>query len=440
MKEQNQYPGTPMPTMLTKITWLGLATAVGLMLTLTVVIAQSPNFDTSYKTGPQYARTNDVITYSIVTINTGDVMVDDVTLSDTLPSGVIFVLGSCMYDYGGYQPVPCGPPNAMWKRVFYPGTRITTTFAATVTVVATGTMHVPLINRAYVSWDGGQQAIAPFTTTVVAAIPEFDLYGPIPSDADVGQVITYTIVAMNNGDSVTDVRLYNRLPNGVAFVPNSCTNTPPPGSLSLDLPCNDLVPGQEQLVWEQDMPQDNIIITTFEVTVTAPADSVQLPLRNCAYLRWGVIQKELCRTSLANPMARLYMPQVSCKIDRDTYEPNGTPEQAFGPLASGEAYLSFIWDGDDLDDYYYIVPTSTVDVHIELTNIPEGSDFDLYVYRYDNGYEQVAISNLGGNLDESVIFTPTPNEKYYIRVHIPLEVITVGYNADQPYHLEATYQ
>ncbi len=327
----------------------------------------------------------------------------------------------------------------MWEMDFYPGTRITTTLAATVTATTTGTLHVPLVNHAYVNWGSGQQDFG-FTTTVLAAVPEFALsYKPDPPDANTGDVITYTIVAMNSGDSVTDVLLSNILPNGVAFVPGSCTYiVVPPGSASLIIPCNDLVPGQEQTVWEQDMPRGALITTTFRVTVTAPEGSMRWPLQNCASLGWSVIQEEICDTSLANPTVYVYMPLIVRNYKRDTFEPNGTPAQAYGPLTSGKVYRSFIWDALDLNDYYYIVPlTNTVDVHVELTNIPVGSDYDLYIYYCtSSACPFVVRSAQEGNVDESVDFTPTPNETYYIGIRYWDGI----YNDEQPYHLVATYQ
>ncbi len=93
---------------------------------------------------------------------------------------------------------------------------------------------------------------------------------------------------------------------------------------------------------------------------------------------------------------------------RDFYEPNNTPEQAFGPLISGQDYRAFGWDETDTDDYYYFTPTTTDQVTVQLTNIPVDHDSDLYVYNYYN-YGEFPISGS----------TLTPNDtwamitKYY---------------------------
>lgn len=125
-----------------------------------VLAPGAADFTSSYKTGPPSALKNDVITYTIVAVNTGDA-VSDVTLSDAIPNSSTFVPGSCTYDDGNWV-WDCGPLTEMWVENFAPGDRITTTFAARVTA---GTMMWPLVNCAYLNWDSNQQEMC-FTTIV----------------------------------------------------------------------------------------------------------------------------------------------------------------------------------------------------------------------------------------------------------------------------------
>ncbi len=424
-----------------KVGLIILTTMIGLILTLTIVTAQSPNFYSSFKSGPLYAKLGDVITYTIVTINTGD-PVQNVILTDTLPNGIEFVPGSCSYDDGNWTwPCDDDPPNPMWgPENFGPGYQITTTFAATVTTGVTGTLHLPLINHAYVSWDTGQQELA-FTTTVLSKVPEFDLfYEPEPPNVDTDEEIDYSIIAVNSGDPVTNVILSNFLPDGVTFVPGSCSYIISPlGSATLLFPCNDLVPGQNQTVWMENLARDTRITTTFRVTVTTGAGSARWPLQNCAYLDWSVVQEEACATSLINPTVYVYMPLTMRNSKHDFYEPNDTPEQASGPLVSGRVYRAFIWDATDQDDYYHITPLSdTTTVHVELTSIPVSRDYDLYIYYdLDGEYPLVTSSARGGNLDESVDFIPVPDRKYYIRVYSDM-ALGGGFSDEDPYDLVVT--
>ena len=284
----------------TKVVLAVLAAAVVLLLTLVVVAASAtPNFSTSYKTAPYYAKQGDVITYTIVAVNTGG-PVENVVLSDTLPSsGVTFVPGSCTYIYLG-EIWDCESLAQMWDGgVHFPaGYRITTTLAVTVTAAVTGgSAHLPLQNYAYLSWDGGQQPIS-VTTSVVEAVPDFtSSYKTGPRFADAGDVITYTIVAVNAGEGVEGVILSDTLPSGVSFVPGSCTYINGGGSSS----CGSL--GQ---MWQEDLGAGGSITTTFAVTVNA--GTLWLPLTNTAYLSWGGVEHPLSFVTTAN--ATLYLPIV----------------------------------------------------------------------------------------------------------------------------------
>jgi uncharacterized repeat protein (TIGR01451 family) len=115
-----------------------------------------------YKTAPQVACQNDVITYTIVASNVTGLAVPGVILSDTIPNGAVYVPGSCYYQVNAGLPQPCGLPPLLWQEDFAPGDRITTTFAVTVTA---GTMGWPIGNCAVFNW-GGRQLWACATTIV----------------------------------------------------------------------------------------------------------------------------------------------------------------------------------------------------------------------------------------------------------------------------------
>ncbi len=422
---------------------------------------QPPDFTSSYKTGDLYVKPGETVAYTIVVKNTGGA-IQNVLLSDTLPSGVTLVPGSCGY-FDGVWWWPCGPMDNLWngRRDFAPGDRITTTFAATVSASA-NTLHYPLVNRAYIDWENGQHAIA-HTTFIMHTLPKFSLfYEPEPNNADRGETITYTIISVNTGDAVPQVVLSNTLPANVAFAPGSCAYdvgpNPPPSSLNL--PCNDLTPGELSLAWEEDMPHGARITTTFRITVTAPEGSARWPIQNCAYLEWDIVREQACYTALANPTTQIFLPLVMRNwtwwYAYDVYEPNDTPTQAYGPLTSGETYQAYIWNTDDavdddavddndvdVDDYYYIEPSARRTVTIDLWRIPEGADYDLYVYCFDcsslDKHPHVKHSNEVGNQPEHVRFTPEPGRRYYIRIHSDL-TLGGGYNNEVPYHLRVYYE
>jgi hypothetical protein len=241
---------------------------------------------------------------------------------------------------------------------------------------------------------------------------------------------------------VTDVVLSDLLPDGVEFVPGSCAYViATQGSATLLVPCNDLVPGQRRTVWRQSLTPDVHITTTFQVTVTIAQGSTRWPIQNCAYLNWAVVEEEACATSLVNPTAYAFIPVIMRNYKNDFYEPNDTPGQAYGPLVSGQVYQSYVWDTTDQDDYYHVTPLSdTTAVHVELTSIPAGRDYDLYIYYNQDGeYLLVTSSARWGNLDESVDFIPVPGRKYYIRIYSDM-AMGGGYSNEDPYDLVATYQ
>lgn len=135
---------------------------------------------------------------------------------------------------------------------------------------------------------------------------------------------------------------------------------------------------------------------------------------------------------------RVYLPVVVSNwvgwYEFDVYEPNDKISQAYGPLTSTQVYTAYIWDTTDTDDYYHFTPATTGTVQISLTNIPDGVDYDLYVYYHDGEQFQVmGQSNRSGNQDEDVAFTPVANTTYYIRVH------PYSGSSHQPYRLTVTY-
>ncbi len=121
--------------------------------------------------------------------------------------------------------------------------------------------------------------------------------------------------------------------------------------------------------------------------------------------------------------------------DHDLYEPNDSPSQAYGPLASSQTYAAYIWDETDDDYYYYFVPTAGR-VNVALSHIPADCDYDLYVYYYyDGAYQDVAHSITWTNRSEHVTFVAVLERTYYIRVYR-----YDGFSNLQPYHLVVEWQ
>ncbi len=113
----------------------------------------------------------------------------------------------------------------------------------------------------------------------------------------------------------------------------------------------------------------------------------------------------------------------------DPYEPNDDYDEARGPLAPGdviEAYIS--WENDI--DVFYINTSTTQPITLSLTNIPAGTDYDLYLLDEDG---TIAFSE-NETQEEYIEFSPRNTGTYWIAV-----VSYSGASTSQPYTLAVNY-
>jgi hypothetical protein len=113
----------------------------------------------------------------------------------------------------------------------------------------------------------------------------------------------------------------------------------------------------------------------------------------------------------------------------DTYEPNDSVAQAYGPLSSGVSYDSYIWTADDAD-YYSVDVDGSSALSVALRSVAGGCDYDLYVY--DSAENLAGYSDNPGNADERVDIASPDAGTYYVAV-LPYD----GYSQDQAYALTA---
>lgn len=113
----------------------------------------------------------------------------------------------------------------------------------------------------------------------------------------------------------------------------------------------------------------------------------------------------------------------------DTYEPNNSTSEAYGPLTTGQQYESYISTSSD-QDYYHFTTESTGQINVTLKNLP--GDYDLYLYNQSG--TKVGQSENSSTNNESISYNGSAG-KYYVKV--------IGYNGanstQTAYHLEATY-
>jgi len=143
------------------------------------------------------------------------------------------------------------------------------------------------------------------------------------------------------------------------------------------------------------------------------------------------------------PLHSTYLPLIikgegDQQCGPDDHEPNDSCSQAHGPLTSGQTYQSWI-SNCDLDtykksDYFYIDISTLGTIDIELTNIPAGTDYDLYLYRNPgDDPDNWAASSVGTGSSETISYSPQATGRYYIRIY------SYRGSSTSPYSLRVTY-
>lgn len=263
------------------------------------------DFTQSYKTAPALVNAGSMMTYTIVAINNGSEIKEDVTLLDVLPDGVEFVPGSCTYNTGTVRACQ-SPPGAAWVEDLAPGERVTTTFA--VEVDAGLDVGDELVNWAYLDWSFYRHPLS--CTTAITSVPDFSAsYMTGRASVEIGTSAVYTIVVANTGtEPAEQVVLSDTLAveNGdIAphnLVPDDCTYEDGSGSWG----CWDY-PGR---LWEENFAPGDRITTVLTILVSDGPGA----LVNKAYLQWGASELGLDFTT--NVLGDVYLPIVLSRWPR----------------------------------------------------------------------------------------------------------------------------
>ena len=140
-------------------------------------------------------------------------------------------------------------------------------------------------------------------------------------------------------------------------------------------------------------------------------------------------------TQFENGFYRLYSPIVArnfATAPSDTYEPNNTRDQAYGPLNSGVVYTSYIASDSDVDYYYFDIATLGK-VTVDLSNI-NAPDTDIDMSMYNEAGVRVGGS-WGVIASEQIVFEPVTTGRYYVQVYF-----CCGTNSPtRPYYLSVQY-
>ncbi|MBD3181507.1 M6 family metalloprotease domain-containing protein [Candidatus Poribacteria bacterium] len=111
----------------------------------------------------------------------------------------------------------------------------------------------------------------------------------------------------------------------------------------------------------------------------------------------------------------------------DTYEPNDSIAEAYGPLEYSREYTSFLTETEDID-YYKFHAEANKTTLIYLENIPEEANYDIEVYDYME--RVVAYSSAPGQNPEILSFEVDSPGIYYVAV-----ISQYGHNTKHHYSL-----
>nr|WP_202113169.1 DUF11 domain-containing protein [Paenibacillus sp. MMS18-CY102] len=213
------------------------------------------------------ATVGDTITYSVVITNTGNYGAD-VTLTDTIPAGTVFVPNSVIVQN---QPVPGADPST---GILLGNVTGTTTVAFSV-VIQSLPVGQQLINQASATYtytlpdsrtlDG---SLSSNTLSIQVSAPNVAVAktSNVPT-AIVGDTVTYSIAVTNSGIApINNVIVVDSIPNGTSFVAGSVTVdtlSRPAASPSAGISIGTIAPGATATV-------------TFDVSITSLPSPAQL--------------------------------------------------------------------------------------------------------------------------------------------------------------------
>ncbi|WP_274649655.1 DUF7507 domain-containing protein [Paenibacillus humicola] len=231
----------------------------------------SPNVSVVKSTASTDAAFGETIVYTLVVTNDGIANVNNVVVSDPVPAGAVFNAGSVTVD--GVSR-PSDNPLSIALGTIAPGASVTVTFGATVTSLPAPPQ---LSNRATASFTSGAFSGSSFSNTlntpVYQAIIEV-LKSASTANATVGDTIAYFFQLSNAGNIAAQVTLFDNIPTGTEFVPNSViiNGVPQPGTDPVTgIPVGLVAPGASVSV-----------LVTLQVTVDALPSPQQLVNRATA--------------------------------------------------------------------------------------------------------------------------------------------------------------
>ncbi|WP_082927307.1 DUF11 domain-containing protein [Paenibacillus oryzisoli] len=186
--------------------------------TVTIPVS-APNVLLSKSSLATDAVVGDIVPYEVVITNNGITTINGVQFFDPLPASTSFVTGSVKIN--GVTAPTANPTNGISLGSIPAGSQITVSFNVTVTALPTSQQ---LSNQSSVTFTSGAFSAAAFSNTVI--IPVYQpilsvLKGANTTNATVGDTIIYSLTLHNSGNLPAVATVFDTIPTGTAFVPNS---------------------------------------------------------------------------------------------------------------------------------------------------------------------------------------------------------------------------
>ncbi|MDR6553246.1 hypothetical protein [Paenibacillus qinlingensis] len=179
----------------------------------------APNVQLSKSSTATDAVVGDIVPYEVIITNSGITTVNNVQFFDPLPASTSFVTGSVKIN--GVTAPNANPTNGISLGSIPAGSQVTVAFNVTVTALPTSQQ---LSNQSSVTFTTGAFSASAFSNTVI--VPVYQpilsvLKGANTTNATVGDTIIYSLTLTNSGNLSADATVFDSIPAGTAFVPNS---------------------------------------------------------------------------------------------------------------------------------------------------------------------------------------------------------------------------
>ncbi len=197
-------------------------------------------------TSTNFADVGDVITYATILTNNGNIPATNVTFTDIIPDGTIFLPNTVTIN--GVPIANANPANGILIGTIGANSSRTVSFQVFVPTIPAVN---PITNQSgttfQYTYDPSKPAIMQMvaSNTVQTAINNATITSAKSADkqfANVNDIITYTTTLANNGNTLaSNVIFTDVIPNGTSFIPNSVTingntlpNTNPASGITID--------------------------------------------------------------------------------------------------------------------------------------------------------------------------------------------------------------